>query len=31
VMRAVFNGLTSNARAFVDKSRCSSLIYVVIK
>lgn len=29
--RAVFNGFYSNARAFVDKSKCSSLIYVVSK
>ncbi len=28
-IRAVFNGFSSNARAFVDKAKCSSLIYVV--
>ncbi|HXB07979.1 MAG TPA: class I SAM-dependent methyltransferase [Puia sp.] len=31
VVRGVFNGFYSNARAFVDKSSCSSLIYVVSK
>ena len=31
VVRGVFNGVSSNARAFVDKSKCSSLIYVVAK
>ena len=31
MIRGIFNGFTSNARAFVDKSRCSSLIYVVAK
>ena len=29
--RAVFRGLASNVRAFIDKSKCSSLIYVVGK
>ena len=31
MVRAGMTGLVSNARAFVDKSRCSSLIYVVSK
>jgi SAM-dependent methyltransferase len=31
VVRGVFNGFSSNMRAFVDKSTCSSLIYVVAK
>lgn len=31
VLKAVINGLCSNARAFIDKDRCSSLIYVVSK
>jgi SAM-dependent methyltransferase len=31
LVRAVFNGAVSNLRAFVDKSKCSSLIYVVGK
>ena len=30
-VRAVFNGAVSNLKAFVDKSKCSSLIYVVSK
>ncbi|HEY1213993.1 MAG TPA: class I SAM-dependent methyltransferase, partial [Bryobacteraceae bacterium] len=29
MLRAIFNGFSSNAKAFVDKSTCSSLIYVV--
>jgi hypothetical protein len=28
---AVYRGLVSNIRAFVDKSKCSSLIYVIGK
>jgi len=31
VVRAAFRGMISNLKAFVDKSRCSSLIYVVGK
>ena len=31
VVRAVFNGFISDVKAFVDKSRCSSLIYVIGK
>ena len=31
LIKAVLNGLLSNLKAFVDKSRCSSLIYVVGK
>jgi len=31
MIRGIFNGFFSNTRAFVDKSRCSSLIYVVAK
>lgn len=31
VIRGIFNGFYSNAKAFVDKSTCSSLIYVVSK
>jgi hypothetical protein len=27
--RAVVNGAISNIRAFIDKSRCSSLVYVI--
>jgi 2-polyprenyl-3-methyl-5-hydroxy-6-metoxy-1,4-benzoquinol methylase len=30
-IKAVFNGAISNLKAFVDKSKCSSLIYVVSK
>jgi len=30
-VRAVFNGMSSNVRAFIDKSKCSSLIYVVAR
>ena len=30
-LKAVFTGLLSNFKAFVDKSRCSSLIYVIGK
>ena len=29
--RAVWNGLVSNVKAFVDKAKCSSLIYVISK
>ncbi len=28
---AVYTGLVSNVKAFIDKSRCSSLIYVAGK
>jgi len=31
VLRAVFNGFVSDVKAFVDKSRCSSLVYVIGK
>ncbi len=31
VIRGIFNGFYSNAKAFIDKSSCSSLIYVVAK
>ncbi|HEY4206390.1 MAG TPA: class I SAM-dependent methyltransferase [Puia sp.] len=31
MIRAVFNGFISDVKAFVDKSRCSSLIYVIAK
>ncbi|GGA91933.1 class I SAM-dependent methyltransferase [Puia dinghuensis] len=31
VVRAVVNGFTSNAKAFINKPRCSSLIYVISK
>lgn len=30
-VRAVWNGLMSNVKAYVDKARCSSLIYVISK
>jgi len=30
-VRAVFNGMSSNVRAFIDKSKCSSLIFVVAR
>jgi SAM-dependent methyltransferase len=30
-VKGVFTGLLSNAKAFIDKSRCSSLIYVIGK
>ena len=30
-LKAVWNGVVSNLKAFVDKSRCSSLIYVISK
>ena len=30
-VRAVLTGLVSNIKAFIDKSRCSSLIYVISK
>lgn len=30
-LRGVFNGFSSNIKAFVDKSKCSSLIYVVAR
>jgi len=29
--RALMNGVVSNVKAFIDKSRCSSLVYVVSK
>ena len=31
LVRAVWNGLASNIKAFVDKAKCSSLIYVISK
>jgi 2-polyprenyl-3-methyl-5-hydroxy-6-metoxy-1,4-benzoquinol methylase len=31
IMKAVLTGLVSNAKAFVNKSKCSSLIYIVSK
>ena len=31
LVRAVWNGLVSNVKAFVDKAKCSSLIYVISK
>jgi len=31
MLRAVWNGVVSNFKAFVDKSKCSSLIYVISK
>jgi 2-polyprenyl-3-methyl-5-hydroxy-6-metoxy-1,4-benzoquinol methylase len=30
-LKAVWNGVVSNLKAFVDKSKCSSLIYVISK
>jgi hypothetical protein len=30
-VKAVLTGLVSNMKAFIDKSRCSSLIYVISK
>jgi len=30
-LRAVYRGMMSNMKAFIDKSKCSSLIYVVGK
>lgn len=30
-VKAVFTGLASNIKAFIDKSKCSSLIYVISK
>jgi hypothetical protein len=30
-VKAVMTGLVSNVKAFIDKSRCSSLIYVISK
>jgi SAM-dependent methyltransferase len=30
-VRAIMTGLVSNVKAFIDKSRCSSLIYVISK
>lgn len=31
ILKAVFNGTISNLRAFVNKSKCSSLVYVACK
>jgi SAM-dependent methyltransferase len=31
IVKAILRGVLSNMKAFVDKSRCSSLVYVVLK